>query len=560
MKHYYYLIAVLLLALTGSALIISTYGVFNHTFDEPAHIACGMEFWDRGTYTMEPMHPPLARIAVALGPFLSGIRPSNYADMWRAGNDILYSGNQYMRTLTMSRLAILTFFLLATLLVWFWSRTLFGDTAALFTTVLFISLPPILAHSGLATTDMPFTALFFWAIIAFTLWLEKPTYIRSVTLGISFALAILAKMSALVFLPASLAVLLVAFWIEKSSGALRENCRHWLKAGLLSIFVMFVAIWAGYRFSVETYSTSGQRPHHLIDQFVGDEGAAHDFAYAVAEKIPMPAVEFFRGIKAMAKMNASGQASYLLGEKLHKIGSWYFFPVVLAVKSPLPFMLFTIIGIGLLFFRRQTWSIFFLAPVYTAAAILLVSMWSNINIGVRHILPIYPFLAVIAGVGAAGLWNQKCSRWAGRGIVIVLLLWQAISLVRIHPDYIAYFNEFAERTPEKVVVDSDLDWGQDLQRLSDTLRRLNVQELSIAYFGSADLKQHGLPSTRRLEPFQPVSGWLAISLSALKERYGFEWLDKYVPVMKVGKSIRLYYIPIGEGIRSGTPGSTLPVK
>ena len=101
-------------------------------------------------------------------------------------------------------------------------------------------------------------------------------------------------------------------------------------------------------------------------------------------------------------------------------------------------------------------------------------MPSHINIGVRHILPIYPLLAIIGGVGACRFWEDMKPKYAAASIIILLLAWQLLSSVRAHPDYLAYFNEFAGSHPERILLDSDLDWGQDLLRLSTALQQKHI--------------------------------------------------------------------------------------
>ena len=176
-------------------------------------------------------------------------------------------------------------------------------------------------------------------------------------------------------------------------------------------------------------------------------------------------------------------------------------------------------------------------------AVLLACLTSNINIGVRHILPIYPLLAIIAGFGAISFWNFEHMKFLGRGLVIALMVWQMTTSLLAHPDYLAYFNELASRNPEQILIDSDLDWGQDLQRLSDKLNDLGVNDVAIKYFGSADLDHFGLPAMRSLVPYQPTTGWIAISIWHLKISDGFSWLEAHEPAALAGRSIRLYYIP-----------------
>src|SRR5271169_2046624 len=136
-------LALFLLAGIGCARIVSTYHTFSQTTDEPAHLATGVEWLERGSYTFEPLHPPLARVAVALGPYLSGLRLTGQQNMWAQGNEILLEHDRYMHNLTLARLGVLPFFLLLTFLVWYWSRTRYGEAPALVSTLLFTTSPVI---------------------------------------------------------------------------------------------------------------------------------------------------------------------------------------------------------------------------------------------------------------------------------------------------------------------------------------------------------------------------------------------------------------------------------
>src|SRR5271156_3679937 len=145
---------------------------------------------------------------------------------------------------------------------------------------------------------------------------------------------------------------------------------------------------------------------------------------------------------------------------------------------------------------------------------------------------------------------------------MVLLSWHVIASLRIHPDYLAYFNEIAGQHPERILVVSDLDWGQDLLRLSAVLKEKRVEQVSIAYSGSADLSRFNLPSFRQLTPHQHTTGWIAISLITLKTGGiltpddSFTWLEAYKPVCLVGHSIRLYYVADSTGSATGQSSAT----
>jgi hypothetical protein len=308
-----------------------------------------------------------------------------------------------------------------------------------------------------------------------------------------------------------------------------------------------VLIWAGYQFSIGPLYETEARPHAAIDERLGADSALGKVAYATVEAPVYPAPEFFRGIGEVVAHNDKGHLSYLLGERRQK-GWWYFYPVALAVKTPMAFLALAAIGVWLtlsLAWRGRTWPLG--VPAICAITVLLAAMPSNINIGVRHILLVYPLLSVAAGVAVAHLLKLGRYRWLVFSALATLFGWQLGASYLAHPDYLAYFNETVRDRPEEVLIDSDLDWGQDVERLAATMRRLKVDTLSIAVVGSAQLKRHGLPKLRLLPPYQRTGGWIAVSVWALKVHGGYSWLEAYEPVATVGKSIRVYHLPNDAG-------------
>ena len=188
--------------------------------------------------------------------------------------------------------------------------------------------------------------------------------------------------------------------------------------------------------------------------------------------------------------------------------------------------------------QADTWR---MAPVVLFVTLLVfASSFSRINIGIRHVLILYPFLALggaYALAGASRAWPR-----VGSTVAAILVAWQVSTLAMAYPDYFPYFNETVSH-PEHVLVDSDLDWGQDLRRLERRLAQLKVPRVSLAYQGTADLDREALPPFVRLPPRQPAKGWVAITaLTREHEPAGYAWLSPYRPVERVGKTIDLYFI------------------
>ena len=480
----------ILLVLIASARIVSTYPVFNHTIDEPDHLAAGMEWLSAGKYLYEDQHPPLARVMGALGPYLAGERWHSGPDSYREGYRILGRDAHYDRTLALGRAGILPFFWIASAVVFLWGLRIAGPHAALVSTLLFTTLPPVLAHSGLITTDMAAAAWIGAAALASFYWAERPDRTRTILFGVTLGLACLSKFSALLFLPVALvAIHRATLWRNRRSL-------------VLACAVAFLVVWAGYRFS---------------------------FARVDYLHLRLPAPRFFTGMATLWEHNAAGHASYLLG-RTSANGFWYYYPVVLAIKTPLAFLLLALSGV-----RRAA------APALFCAAILLCALASHINIGVRHILPVYVGMAVLGGCVAARMAQRRTTGW----ILGALLLWHVASGALQHPDYLAYTNEIAGTHPENFVADSDLDWGQDMRRLGDRLRRAGATEVAFEPLNKTypALAGDSFPRILPIDPDKPKQGWNAVSVSTWKIFGVPKWADGRPPQERIGRSILLWYFP-----------------
>src|SRR5438105_15778793 len=232
---------VIIIFVLGTLPIIGTYPVLSHTTDEPAHIAAGMELLARGAFTYEQQHPPLARLAVALGPYLLGARSHGASYITDEGLAILYTSGDYLQTLRAARLGVLPFFIALVAITWAWAHRDFGTVAGGVAALILVTTQPLLAHAGLATTDMPVAAAFVAALFAFVRWLENPNASRTVIVGAATALAITAKLSALAFLPVCFAAALALRWTGErgrwSPFSLIQNTPSALAAGMAAFGV-----------------------------------------------------------------------------------------------------------------------------------------------------------------------------------------------------------------------------------------------------------------------------------------------------------------------------------
>lgn len=534
-------VALLFIAI-ASARIVATYSELSLTYDEPGHFACGLEYLSAHVYQLESQHPPLTRAAVAMGPYLAGIRLDPSRNLYpqiptrdSLGRQALQSTGHPDRAIALARLGNLPFFWLACLLVYAWARRYFDRGVAVLATCLFTLLPPVLAHAGLTTTDMGLCACLTAAFYALVSWAESPTWKSGALLGVSAAAAALSKFTALPFFPCAAALALICYL-----AAIRPGGRELLRlvksrapSFALAAIVGLIAIWAGYWFSFGLVPQWGVR---------------------------LPAPEFFDGILKAMNHNALGHSAYLMGERSPR-GWWYYFPVMLSVKSPAAFLILLVLGAGAAFSRRLNLRLWI--PLAYSVGILIPAMMGSVNIGVRHILPVYCGLAIVAATGLARLFQWSPSAGSLPALTAgSLVIWMAASGALFHPDYLCYFNEFAPAERENFTVDSDLDWGQDMRLAARLLRARGAAVVATNqpdWWTMAAI--NGLPPCKPVDNWKPSEGWSMIGPTVARNAdfqvtlggTDFEslvraaqprivWWDRKPPTLRAG-GLLLYYIP-----------------
>lgn len=492
-----------LLSILTVVRIGSTWRVFSQTTDEPIHFLSGYVWLAEGQYTITPDHPPLARVLAAFPLWMAGARDGHEHDFGVRINHMLLTGNRYEHNLALIRCGNLVFVLLAIAGVALWARRVLAPPWAFLTTALFASLPPILAHGGLATTDMAACGTFAIAVAAFYRWLDRPTAGRALLVGVAAGLGAISKFSFLPFFGAAAAAIFAVHLLRgRAQDAIRGKALR--SIGLLTLLAGAVAAAM------------------VLVMYRGDWPA---FLYG------------FRIVAAHAK---EGHTAYLFGHRSEH-GWWYYFPVALLFKTPLPFLALALIGLG----KRH------LDAIAAAAVILIIAMSTPINIGIRHVLPMYAPLALLAGAGAERLWSMAGVLPHGRtgrlaaGTMVVLCGWMFAGTLLSHPDYIPWFNELALGHGERILSDSNFDWGQDVLRLRKICRERHIDSLAFEVFTGAPLDELGLPPRHKIWTPLPTAGWHAISETVMTAAGGegaYAYVTRHPPVCRAGKTIRLYYV------------------
>jgi 4-amino-4-deoxy-L-arabinose transferase-like glycosyltransferase len=570
-------IALTLLILLACLAAASTWHVYSNTWDEPEHLAAGIELLDRGRYEYDTEHPPIARILMALGPYLAGAHSFGTPppDGVQEGVDILYTGGHYDLYLSLARLGTLLFLPVLLIAVWLWARRLTASEGeALLAVLLLATVPPVLGHAALAALDVAAAATVLLASYALQCWLEVPRWRNAVFFGLAAGVAVGTKFSAVPFLALGFVVLAgahgVLVWRRRraggGTGALAEGVAPATEAAVnaasgalrrraLGFAVILVTCAVPLAIAYGLRTTHGTTLPHRFDQAMSFLRQEHGLSHLAGVVLPHVWLPFWakgviEGVIAIKAHNDAGHLSFLLGQ-LRVTGWWYFYLVALAVKTPLPLLAAGPVGMAVL--AREGWRArdgWRLAPALLFVTILaFASGFSQINIGIRHVLILYAFMALGAVHCVALAWRSlrkmtlRPLAIVGSAFLVGLVGWQVSTLWTAYPDYLPYFNE-AVSHPDRVLVDSDLDWGQDLRRLEQRAAEIRIPKLSLAYRGTADLAREPLPPFVVLPPGKPVTGWVAISaLAKVHDPQGYGWLDAYKPIETVGKTIELYYIP-----------------
>jgi len=547
-KAHWPLLLILLAAFV--ARIALTYRVFNDTVDEQGNIVAGLEYLQTGLYEFESQHPPLARVALAALPyFLADLRYTRFANKgWLWGgpwgeHDLGY----YWMTLSLARAGNLVFATLIFCFVYRWSLLLFGQRAALVACLLVICCPAVIGHSGLATLDVAAAATTLVAAFFFWRWSQFPGWQHCLAAGAAFGIALLAKLSAVFFLPVLAAVYFVTSrwkgWRDADFPG-RKALRLAALRGIVFFLTAGWIVWAGYAFDVGEVAPSR---HRLVNPLFRDyqaSGVPHLLAQAI-ERRTLPAPHFWEGLLDVLSHNQLGHPAYLLG-RLSKNGWWYYFPVAVGLKTTLPLLALVLLSVGVSTIRRASGKLGGVVyPLQAVGAILAVSIASNLNIGIRYVLAIYPFFAILA----SALWSDDPPRvrrtTALAAASLLLVAWHMVESVAAHPDYLPYFNQIARGREEHFLADSNLDWGQDLARLARYAQQHRIDNFQLSYFGASSPAKLGVPYSP-LSWSHPQPGWAAVSVNHL---VGIEvdprvsrWLRERRPDARVGKSIFLYYL------------------
>ncbi|MBI2042602.1 MAG: glycosyltransferase family 39 protein [Candidatus Nealsonbacteria bacterium] len=548
------------------------------TFDELAHIPGGYSYLTQRDYRVNPEHPPLIKDLSAVPLLFKDLtfpadRPvwtqEESAPPWWVqfdlGTEFIYkSGNNPTDIIVWARLPMI---LLLVFLGWFlfrWARELGGNLAGLGALALIAFSPSFIAHGRLVTTDVgaglgAVMGLYFWLK-----FLKNPKPANVFLAGIFFGIAMLMKFSLILLIPL-FAVLVVAY----PGGNLKK---YLLKALIAGAIGLFLVIWPVYQFHIAEYPADHQVRDTVADLAPNKTPLAKNLTVWMADKpLLRPFAQYFRGVLMATQRTSFGNTTYFMGE-ISADAWWYYFPVIYFLKVPLALHLLTLVVLaGLLYLaakqrraiKLKEWlkenfhilSFFLFIFIYWVTA-----MRGNLNIGVRHLLPTFPFIYLLLILGLKKILFAAGKRKTAMGLLVSLIFaWYIFSGLAAFPNYISYYNEAAggAKNGHRWAVDSNYDWGQDFYRLRDFVENNNIQKIYLDYFGGENPTYWLGEKYIKLDPKEIQAlptGWVAVSFNQFQggvakpvpgfdQQTGYyEWLANETPVGRAGYSIVIYNI------------------
>jgi len=598
------ILAAMLLTLFGLLAVTSMWND-NANYDERIHLPAGYSYITQQDMRLNPEHPPLVKDLAALPllfmkinfPFQSWgwntplTAYSSRTLAWQTdvsfGNDLLYySGNDAQNMMRYGRIPIILIGILLGFYIFRFVRELWGDLAGIIALTFYSFSPTFLAHTRLVTTDVAAAAAFFISFYYLYKWLKAPTRRNLGVFGIVLGLGLLTKFSTFLLIP--IFGFIVFAWI-----LLHGQWKKYLGGFILVLLIAYLVVGAVYAYHTWNYpaekqaidtafvlSTFGFRPLANLSIWISSQPVLRAWGH------------YFLGFLMVLQRSGGGNTTYYLGE-VSANGSRSYFPIVYLLKEPLAYILLTFFALFLALKKfiayktsggksfRQDFSNLLKNNFaeFGMLAIIVVywafSIKSNLNIGVRHVLPTLPFIYTLTARQISfwikggiqerisnyhGFWQLFSLYWRRfkRGFIIaVLFIWAVTSVVSAWPSFLAYFNGIAggSNYGYKFVVDSNLDWGQDILRLAQFIEKNNIKEIKMDYFSGAPAEYY--IKTAKIDSYNrevPQKGWLAVSATILmgackgdkipcsySER-AYTWLDSYKPVAKIGYSIFVYDI------------------
>ncbi|MDH4330424.1 MAG: glycosyltransferase family 39 protein [Candidatus Moranbacteria bacterium] len=572
------------------------------TFDEVAHIPAGYSYLTEHDYRLNPEHPPLIKALSAVPLVFMNLNFDITQDFWTqeingqwtAGRHLLHeAGNNPDMIAFWARVPIVLISWLLGLFIFKWTQEIAGTTAGLLAFTLYSFNPNILGHNHYVTTDIGIAAFITFSFYYFLKFIKNPTWKNVFIGGLFLGLLHLAKFSSVIIIPI-FGLILITYpffrkfnWQETGGNIFVVKLKslfEYLWKGIVAFAVSMLLVWVVY--ALVTYDMPKENLAKTIEFYFGgtDDNfkriATYNALNAMNEStFTRPMSEYVLGVAMVFKRVSGGNSAYYFGEVSDDAFLSYF-PMVFLMKETLPFLALLLMATGVMVYQaslaikqcrvelfKETKRRFYdyvrtMPHQYTMCLFVIfyayLSITGNLNIGLRHLFPIFPFLFILTSVKLITFIKKYDSSYQRifKGAMTFLVAWIIIETILAYPYYLSYFNQTAggPKHGHRYVTDSNADWGQDLKRLDKFLEKHpEIDKIRVDYFGGDNPKNRlGEKYIQWWDSKRPIeNGWYAVSTNFFQgsvhskkstPENSWQWALNYKPVYQVGTSILIYHI------------------
>jgi hypothetical protein len=540
------LTAGLFLAFTGQLVYHSVR--ISATVDEPFHVLAGHRHWQCGDFGINPEHPPLLKMLAAAPlnfrelsepPWECGSKMTPKFDGFSYGASFLVE-NEVDRTLIAARLASALMSLLLVLLVFLAAWEMFGPWEALTALAIVAFEPNLIGQGSLVTTDMAISATSFAAMYALYRYGKDQTWLRFLVAGLAFGLLLAAKHSAVIFVGIFFIVTIAdAVFFRTAETRQGKNVVGRATAFVGIFLIGFTILWSFYGFRYRAIPNA-DAPTISVADHIRENGRPEvigSLSARITDTVSRLHVFPESYVLGMADVISWGSRNTVLFGQNYPTGKWFFFPIAFLVKTNIALLLLIPIGLLFLWFvpEKRREGMYVLAP---AAAFLVFASSSSFTTHIRHILPVYALLAVLAAAGAVWL----CRRFdVFRYVLGALLILNSVSAVRTAPYYLTFVNDFWGGYENAHRLTHSDDVGQSMKFVTEYLERENINDCWISFLAHPEMIEsiqpcRPMPSVLRIlvgrnliDPVPPVIEGTVILGSRELPPFG---ADEYIPVTR----------------------------
>ena len=475
--------------------------------DDTIHIPSGYSYLKTHDFRLNEEHPPFIKVLSALG--LEHVQPELPLDSegWSkaeepgdpddgtdtfCGDFFHRNADKFEQIIFWGRLPVVLVPILLAFAVWAFTRVLFDDVTAIMSVFFLLSEPNIIANSTFVQDDVASALALVLFVVALRYYLKKPAVVRAILFGSAIAFGLLVKHSLMVFVPAAIVLLLShALWRRFKY---KEHLCRYIGFALIIFGCAYLTFLAGYAFDAGFIDDDEAV---FISEWFNVTGNAADSFQNFLVHLPVLLPKYYMwGMDMVVNDVRNGRPAFLLGEVSDR-GWWYYFPVAFVLKTTLPFLLLTVSGIAWTAWRtiRRRWldGLYLVLP---PLGYLAMSMASHLNIGVRHIMPVFPFFAIMGAAAVSALLRVKRSgnRHFSKVLVGILITAMAFTAVSTFPDYTTYFSPVAGGPTNgwRLLSDSNVETGQDVKSVAAYFKERGEDHIEGLFVGSGYIEYYGV--------------------------------------------------------------------